>query len=979
MICAACGHENGENARFCEACGARLGGGSGERRKVVSALFCDVVGSTALGESMDPEALRALLARYFDRMKGIVERHGGSVEKFIGDAVMAVFGVPVVHEDDALRACRAAAEMREAFAELRIEGRIGVSTGEVVAGTEERLATGDALNVAARLQQAANPGEVLIAEVTRVLVGDAVDVEPVEPLALKGKSEPVAAYRLIAARAASERRHDTVFVGRGRELVLLGEAWGRVQTEGRCELFTVVGDAGLGKSRLVAEGLALIEGRVVRGRCLPYGVGITHWPVVEVVKQLDALPTDPDAAAAIRSLLGESEAGTSAEEIAWAFRKLLEQQSPLVVVFDDIQWGEEAFLDLVEHVALLSSGAPILVVCMARPELLDSRPTWPVRVRLEPLSSEDTTSLIGAAVPEGLRVKIARAAGGNPLFIGEMLAMTGEADDEVEVPPTLKALLAARLDQLDAAERRVLERGAVEGEVFHRGAVQALGPEELQVTPRLAALVRRELIRPEAAQFAREDGFRFRHLLIRDAAYDALPKSSRAELHELFAGWLEQRGDGLVELDEILGYHLEQAARYKQELGHPDSSLADRAGARLAAAGRRALWRGDSRAAARLLERALELTRPARLDVVLELDLAEALQHSPKAGAVADAAAARARAEGDETGEALARVGAAYYREYFAADPAVDELDTLVRNALPLLERAEDHGGLAHVWDAVTMGVANWRCRFEDCAYAAQQALRHARLAGQRRSDLFRLERALAFGPRPADEALRTLDALLPETPHPSLLLTRAWLLTMLARFEEASSIVSEAGQRVRELTGDDTVDSMLGIIATTAGDHEKAVALQRRDFELLEARGQRHYLSVHAPMLGRSLCMLGGYDEAEPLAELGRELSDDQDLFAQTLWRQVQALVHANRGEHVEAEALAREAVAMMERSDALNFQGDTLRDLAEVLQAAGRSNEAAATLARALERFERKNNLAMTVQVRRRLAELGDARSSG
>ena len=301
-----------------------------------------------------------------------------------------------------------------------------------------------------------------------------------------------------------------------------------------------------------------------------------------------------------------------------------------------------------------------------------------------------------------------------------------------------------------------------------------------------------------------------------------------------------------------------------------------------------------------------------------------------------------------------------------------------MRKALPLLEQAEDHAGLAHVWDALTMGVANWRCRFEDYAYAAEQALRHARLAGQRRSDLFRLERALAFGPRPADEALRTLDALLPDTPHPSLLLTRAWLLTMLARFEEASSIVSETGERVRELTGDDTVDSVLGIIATTAGDHEKAVAHQRRNCDLLEARGQRHYLSVHAPMLGRSLCMLGRYDEAEPLAQLGRELSDDQDLSAQTLWRQVQALVHASRGEHVEAEALAREAVAMMERSDALNFQGDALRDLAEVLQAAGRSNDAAATLAQALERFERKNNLSMTTQVRHRLAELEDRERS-
>src|SRR6266545_718511 len=976
MVCANCGHDNSDAARFCEACGAVLGGGSGERRKVVSVLFCDVVGSTALGESTDPEALRALLARYFDRMRGIVEGHGGSVEKFIGDAVMAVFGVPAVHEDDALRACRAATEMREAFAGLGIEGRIGVSTGEVVTGTEERLATGDALNVAARLQQAAAPGEVLIAGATRALVGDAVEVEPVEPFALKGKSEPVPAFRLLEARAAPERRHDTVFVGRERELALLGEAWERTLAEQRCELVTVVGDAGLGKSRLAAEALASIEARVVHGRCLPYGVGITYWPVVEVVKQLDALPSDPAAAAAISSLLGESEAGTSAEEIAWAFRKLLEEWAPLVVLFDDIQWGEETFLDLVEHVALLSSGAPLLVACMARPELLDSRPSWPVTVRLEPLSSQDAASLIGAGVAEELRARIAAAAGGNPLFIAEMLEMAGVAGDEVVVPPTLRALLAARLDQLDAGERRVLERGAVEGEVFHRGAVQALAPEETQVTPRLAALVRRDLIRPDRAQFAREDGFRFRHLLIRDAAYDALPKAMRAELHERFAGWLEQRGEELVELDEILGYHLAQAARYKQELGQPDASLAERAGERLAAAGRRALWRGDERAAAGLLERALTLTRPARLDVLLELDLADALsfRDGAKAAAIAEAAAERAHAAGDATGELLARVGAAFHRSLFEADPAVDELERLARKALPLLERAENDAGLVHVWYALGFEVANVRGRFEDYARASEQALRHARLAGQRNSHLFHLEDALALGPRPADEALRTLDALLPENPHPRPLLTRAWLLSMLARFDEAAQLAHEAGERWRELTGDDTVDVYLGRIAATAGRHEDAADQLRRYCDLLDASGLRSFLSTYAPLRGRSLCALGRHDEAEPLARLGRELGDEQDALTQALWRQVQALVDARRGQHHEAEQLAREAVAISERTDALNMQGDALCDLAEVLHAAGQGDEAAA-LAQALQRYEQKKNLALSAQVRDRLAELQDA----
>ena len=568
-----------------------------EVRKTVTVLFCDLVGSTALGEQTDPEALRALLGRYFERMSGIVESHGGTVEKFIGDAVLAVFGVPLVHEDDALRACRAAVEMRDALPTLGIQGRIGVNTGEVVTGTAERLVTGDAVNVAARFEQAAAPGEVLIGMSTHELVRGAVDAEPMEPLELKGKSEPVAAFRLLAARAAPERRHDSLFVGREHELGLLSEAWERAVAEQRCELVTVVGDPGIGKSRLAAEALALAGAQVVRGRCLPYGSGITYWPVVEVIKQLDVLPADPAAAAAISSLLGESDVGTSAEEIGWAFRKLLDEHAPLVVVFDDIQWGEETFLDLIEHVALLSSGAPLLLLCMARPELLDRRPTWPVTIRLEPLDGNDAAALIGIDVPEELRARIAAAAAGNPLFISEMLAMTQEADAEVEVPASLKALLAARLDQLDPAERRVLECGSVEGEVFHRGAVQALTPEETQVTPRLAALVRRELIRSDRPQFAGEDGFRFRHLLIRDTAYDALPKAIRADLHARFAFWLDEHGRELVERDEIVGYHLEQAARCLADLGQPDLDLAAEAAARLAAAGRRARWQLDRRTA----------------------------------------------------------------------------------------------------------------------------------------------------------------------------------------------------------------------------------------------------------------------------------------------------------------------------------------------------------------------------------------------
>jgi class 3 adenylate cyclase len=448
-VCAACRHEIPEGAKFCPECGAPLAPKAAPRemRKTVTILFCDLAGSTALGETTDPEALRTLLARYFERMKEIVERHGGSVEKFIGDAVMAVFGVPVVHEDDALRACRAAVEMRDAFPELGVRGRIGVNTGEVVTGTEERLATGDAVNVAARLEQAAEPGEVLVGVETVRLVRDAVELGTERRLDLKGKAEPVPAYPLVAAAGELSRRFDTAIVGRERERRALDDAWERVLSERACHLFTVLGSAGVGKSRLIAEFLGSLEGvPVVRGRCLSYGEGITYWPVVEAVLQLGRRPSEPRAAGAIASLLGESEDRGTADEIAWAFRRLLEEVAPVVCVFDDLHWAEPTFLDLVDHVADWSRDAPILLVCIARPELLDRRSTWAggklnaTTVLLEPLTAEETDELIerllgDAALAEPLRARIREAAEGNPLFVEQMLAMVAESGNgEVVVP-----------------------------------------------------------------------------------------------------------------------------------------------------------------------------------------------------------------------------------------------------------------------------------------------------------------------------------------------------------------------------------------------------------------------------------------------------------------------------------------------------------------------------------------------------------------
>ncbi len=938
----------------------------------MSVLFCDVTGSTELGEELDAEALRGLLAHYFERMKAIVERHGGTVEKFIGDAVMAVFGIPAAHEDDALRACRAAVEMREAFPQLGIKGRVGVSTGEVVTGTEERLATGDAVNVAARLEQAAQPGEVLIGEATHALAREAVMVEAVEPLILKGKSRPVPAYRLVSLLAAPARSHASRFVGREHELALIVDAWEQAKAQSHCQLVTVVGDAGVGKSRLVAEALASFNVRIVRGRCLPYGEGITYWPVVEVVKQLAALPSDPVAQRAIRSLLGEADLGTRGDEIAWAFRKLVEEQAPLVVVFDDIQWGDQTFLDLVETTALLSADSPLLLLCMARPELLERRPGWRGTLPLEPLPPAQADTMIGDDVSGELRERIARAAGGNPLFITEMLAMAaGNAD--IEVPPTLKALLAVRLDQLDEAERRVLERGSVEGEIFHRGAVQAMAPEETQVTTRLAALVRHQLVRPDRAQLAGDDGYRFRHLLIRDAAYDALPKAIRADLHARFADWLDEHGDELVERDEILGYHLEQAAGYHAELGRPDPALAERAAERLATAGRRAYERLDIRTASALLTRAVGLVRPHRLDVTLELEAAWVqsdidLSASTQA---AESVSERAEAEGDGSGAMLARALALLNRTFGGEVPEVDEQVKLCRAALPGEEERGDPRRLALLWEILAL-IANFRMHNDEDVEASLRALRYHRLAGDSPSDTH-LEWALILGPRPADEAMRMIDDLADLRPPGATDLPQAALLAMLGRIDEAWPLAEAESSHLREISGNSLQDGhvYLWLIAMIEGDRERAC---RHNADMIEVMGSGSVVAAFRSFLARDLCYLGRLEEAESVLRQAQAVPPRASV--RVMAPSAEALLLAARGEVEHAEALARTAVARAEtETDNVWFQAWTNEDLASVLERAGRIDEARAALERALDLWKRKQCLPCAARVREQIDSLAPA----
>ena len=982
--CTRCGFESAASFRFCPECGAESVGEAHEQRKVVTVLFCDLAGSTALGEALDPERLRALLAHYFERMKAIVERHGGTVEKFIGDAVMAVFGVPVVHEDDALRAVRAAVEMRDALPELGLEGRIGVMTGGVVTGTAERLATGDAVNVAARLEQAAAPGQVLIGQPTLALVRDAVDVEPVEPLTLKGKTDPVLAHRILHVHEAPERKHDVRFVGRARELTLLREAWARARDERSCELVTIVGEAGVGKSRLVAEAIAAIDAAVVRGRCLPYGEGIAYWPVVEVLKQLDTRPSDEAAAAAIRSLLGESDAPTSPEEIAWAFRKTLERaaaERPLVVALDDIQWGDETLHNLVEHVGLLSTGAPILLVCMARPELAERRPTWPVTIRLEPLEEHDIGRLLADRVPETMRDRIMRAAGGNPLFVEEMVAMAREQDGEAAVPPTLQALLAARLDQLDPSERRVLERGSVEGEIFHRGAVQALAPDRTEVTPRLAALVRKQLIRPELPQLPDEDGFRFRHLLIRDAAYDGLPKATRADLHARFAAWLEDHGAPLVELDEILGYHLEQAQAYRVELGLPeDGALAAAARRRLTAAGYRALTRQDFSAAIQLLGRAVALVPRTEIDVSLELQLAQALTHAGRADeglAHAESLAERAASSGDRVGELCGRLQHALCLTYVAPEGATERLRTLSDEVLPELLESGDDVALqtlyhARGWVAFLLG------RTDAARDAHDQEAVHALRAGVADDRIGWRSICRLYGTTPVSEVLAWLDDNEAQAgPDQWHRIARAMAFAWQGRFEEARVLLA----RTRAELGERGASILLGgvtaiesnIVEMLAGDASAAAELGAEGCRVLERIGDVAFLSSAASVYAQALYALDRLDEAGAWSSRAAELGASDDAFNQMNWRPVKAKVLARRGDGQKAEQLAHEAVAIADSTDDISGQGDVYADLAEVLELGGKRDEAIVALAQALDRYERKGNLVSAGRVRERLEALG------
>jgi predicted ATPase/class 3 adenylate cyclase len=1058
QTCSFCGGELPDEFRFCGYCGSALetaGPLLKEARKTVTVVFCDLKGSTNLGEALDSESLREVMSRYFERMSAILESHGGAIEKFIGDAIMAVFGLREVHEDDALRAVRAAAEMKLALVDLSaelarrwgvtLENRIGVNTGEVVAGEPirgQRLVTGDAVNVAARLEQAAPPNEILIGELTYRLVEEDVDVVPVEPLSLKGKAERVPAYRLLSVSAseAQRRRASHPMVGRQAELRHLCSELELARAEGAPRMVTVLGQPGVGKSTLMAalEASAADEARIVRGRCMSYGRGITFWPLLEIIREAAAileddtteeareklfvLAEDEAVAGTLASAIGLSEKQFAVEETFWAARRLLERlaaEQPLIVVLEDLHSAELTFLNLL--VSVLRSGeAPMLLVCLARHELLDLREDWLEQPRasgltLEPLSNEEIGEVIDGILGAGemagtVRERILESAGGNPLFVEQLLSMmiddgvlVQEGDGrwsavaglrDLEVPPSIHALLAARLDRLKTEERWVLEPASVVGLEFPRGAIDELVEDDLkaQVGVRLSALVARELIHPAVTSLA-DEGYRFDHILVRDAAYGALLKRERAVLHERFATWAERTYEEhhrAAQLEEVLGYHYEQAVIYLQELGPLDArgqQLRSQAATRLAAAGRRALTRGDMTAAANLLRRAATLLPAQDSDrIALLPDLGEALTEAGEfvvAQVVLDEAVDGATAA--KKLPLLAR--AELMRLLLKAHSSPPEewsgqLESDAAAIVEVLEEAGDNAGVAAASRLLSVAYAA-AGRMEESADVAARAIEHAALAGderQRRIAASHYAQVATYGPTPVEEAIANCEEILDHTEGD--MRTQGIVTGLLGRLEamrgdfERARWLYNAGRAVLQEMGQSVAAASTSLdscaVEMLAGSPAAAERELRRDYEVLSEMGEKVLLSTIVGELARAVYARGGYDEAEELSRTAEELAAEEDVVSQALWRTVRGKILAQRGDDRAARALAEEAVELLRPTGELVLQAEALLDLAEVLELSAGTAGARRALDDALALFERKGNVVSAAHTRERIKSL-------
>jgi class 3 adenylate cyclase/tetratricopeptide (TPR) repeat protein len=1064
--CGVCGEPSPDPARFCSACGSRLEAEPTARRGVrrsVTILFVDIAGFTSLAEQVDAELLRAVSQRYFETVREVVERHGGTVEKFIGDAVMAAFGVPILHEDDALRAVRAASEIAPRLtvldAELRaatgrsIQVRIGVNTGEVIAGDPAAGAsfvTGDAVNVAARLEQAAQPGEVLLGPTTYRLVRNQIVADDLPALSLKGKTDQLEVHRLrsVAEVAADvPQTRAAPLIGREPELHALRRAHAKAVTERRAQLVTVVGPAGIGKSRLVAEFAGgLPETRVLKGRCLPYGEGITYWPIAEIVRGAAAIteadtreqalarlhtlmagdPDGPLVAARVASATGIEPGGAAHEELRWAIRRFLAQVAqdrPLFVIIEDIHWAEPTLLDVIEHVVGQDAEMPMVVACPARPDLYERRPTWANglvnsrTVFLDGLEAEQADRLLleipgGAALPGPVRERLLDLAGGNPLFLEEIVGRFVETGDlrsgggqwtwvgpstEVFVPPTVEALVAGRVEALPQDLQLVLERAAVIGRAFDEHSVAEMMESEpgvrVDLGGAIASLLGKRLIQEDRPLATRSGqavrSFRFRHQLIRDGAYARLPKSDRAQLHERYGEWLERgAGDRIAELEEIVGYHFEVASRYRQELGLTEQArrLGERAAMHLAVAARRAFDRFDLSAAANLGGRAASLLArgdPERIHLLLVV--AQASHH------LGDYSAAEStvREATDEAAEAhlvresaWARIRGLLLQSHLNRPGFGDEVLHAVDEVVPAFMEASDEVGLSVAFRSRASTLWNRGDTVGGDA-AARLAVEHAERSG----DPTALGKALITwamagnaGDHTVQETINRANVVLARLPGQLRVEAemRSLLADMLSRrlkFAEGRRQSDRALTVARDLN----VPWLLagtrtqrGFLELTAGNVKASIGEFEAALGIYRATDDAEGIPYTSSGLAEALETQQRDDEALAMAELTAKASNGNQPVPELIASLTRAMVLARRGLTDEASAVADEAFRSTESMADPWLRAFIALKRAIVLSRTGQVVAAQAAALDALERARAKGDLALARDAGRLLKEL-------
>lgn len=970
------------------------------------------------GLALDPEAYEVVNEQSVSGLTAVLERYGGKLAISADERLIGVFGAASVHEDDALRAVRASLEARRVLTiemadMLRRYGasltyRFGVATGEALVGGSVPL--GSAGNVSAQavmLAEAAEPGQILISRQTQELAAAAIETESAGPDRFILQSAQ-ATVRPLALRL------DVPLVGRDEELRRLAAACAMASQEQVTTLVTVIGEAGIGKTRLVYE-IERWHGHemtVLTGRCLPYGEGITFWPLREVIRQASGGHDSPDkikvlldgqadaaeVAARLSLAVGPGNQGRlDGAEIFWAARRLLEtlaRSRPLLVVFEDLHWAESTFLDLVESLAVQQGRSPLVLVCVARPELLEQRPAWAAgierahSIELTPLAEGSAAALLDSltgdqGIPPSTRARLLETAAGNPLYLEQLAASLSEqAGSEIwpVLPPTIQALLGARLQRLGPGASSVLARAAVVGKDFGVQAVRELLPPEARgpLSRNLQTLVAKGLVQHEPSDRRPGEEYSFRHILIQEAAYRAIPKSLRAELHHRLADWLEYvLWDPTTQRPEILGYHLEQSVRYLSELRPAEaqsSPLSRRAAAHLENAGRAAHDRGDVLAAVNLLTRAAALlprddAALARLYTSLGTALTEA-GRLEKARATLDEAQSIAAANGDEVQRARARVQALLSGLKLAPNKAAAE----IAQALPELRsdfaRGPDEVGLCQTLQLEA--AMNWNhARSAAAEEAWRRAAEYARRANDRRQlieILGWLASAALWGPTPASEGIRRCEDYLEEIGnHPRgqavVLLHMAGLYAMQDMVEIAHVILSRAKSLLDTLgpTMTAAVTQPAAFIAMLAGDPVTAEMHLRLEYESLSQMGDKGTLATTAALLARAIAAQGEkrYTEATKLISISQEVAADEDIGAQIICQGLSARILADRGRHAEAVELSSSAVALAEQTDQLSPRADALLDLAQVLAASGRVSEAHAAATQALDLYQRKGNL--------------------